>query len=259
MKFSNSPAFQETVTGDATAVSNGAATSTEKKTSKKEIKEITIPAGMFREVCHFRKEKVKDEATGQEIGEGYKHPSIAIALPLPSKEELLAIFSAPSEGEGSKAAEQKYVIDLIKDAYYVQAREQINDWREQNPKDEVSTNILDYNKISITALANMPASERGNKIDEEAMKDFLADYIAIMPAASGKDASKVKAQAGLLEKQLRTVRTDKKVLTVMDGLLAIWANATTAMDENQQVYEFLTNRIKRWLTAEPKNVLESIY
>lgn len=215
-------------------------------------KEVPVPDGMRAEVFHFRREKVKDDS-GNEIGEVYKHPSVKIPLPLVTKEEVAGIMT-----DDTKSAEQKFILDLIGDAYYGQARDQINAWREDNPKGTVSADIIDYSKLSITALANMPASERGSKVSDEDMAAFLADYVAIMPGASNKDANKIKAQANILEKGLRTVRTDKKVLGVMSDLLSLWAASTANLEEHQQVYEMLTNRIKKWVSAEPKNVIDSI-
>lgn len=216
---------------------------------------IVIPDGMKGELMHFRKEKVLD-AEGKEIGEAFKHPSVTIPLPLPTREQVLAIFS-----DDTKLAEQKFILDAIYDEFYLQAREQINDAREQNKDNNefrVTPNVIDYSKLTITALANMPASERGNKVSEEDMKAFLADYMAVMPSALNKEASKVKAQAGLLEKELRTVKTDKPVLKVMEQCITVWANATGSMEEHQQVYERLVGRIKRYLQAEPKKLMDSI-
>lgn len=240
---------------DTTVTSNTSTTSSKKP----EIKVVEIPAGMRAEIFHFRKEKVKDDE-GNDIGDAYKHPSIMVPLPVATKEELAAIFNAPSEGEGSRASEQKWIIDLIHDAFYGQAREQINAFREESPKAECSAQVLDYSKISITALANMPASERGNKISDEDMKDFIENYVSIMPAATGKDVTKIKKQAKLLQAGLRTVKTEKKVLELFDNLLAVWASAAgDNLVEHQQVYDMLTGRIKKWLTATPKNLMADLF
>lgn len=220
--------------------------------------EVQVPEGMRASIFHFRKEKVKDENGNEIAEETFKHPSVKIPLPVPTREELLAIFNAPTTGEDNRASEQKFILDLIEDAYYAQARDQINEFREANPKATVTANVIDYSKISITALANMPASERGNKLDEDSLKDFLADYVSIMPQAADKEISKIKAQASILEKGLRTVKTDKKVLAVMKDLLTLWASATPNLEEHQKVYDALIGRIEKWSKAEPKNVLESI-
>jgi hypothetical protein len=220
---------------------------------------VVVPEGMRAETFHFRREKVTDDA-GNEVGEVRKHPSVQIPLPVPTKDEVLAIMQAPSEGEGNRAAEQKFLLDLISDAYYGQAREQINDFRANNKDATVSANVIDYSKLNILALATMPASERGGaKISDEDIKAFLADYAAIMPAALQKDANKIKAQVGLLDKGLRSVKTDKKVLEVMDNVLTVWATATSNMEEHQAVYEMYKNRIAKWIKAEPQNVLEAIF
>lgn len=209
------------------------------------------PEGMRNEVFHFRKEKIKDDA-GNEI-EVFKHPSVTIPLPVVTRDDIVGIFT-----DESRTSEQSFVLGLVQDAFYAQARDQINEFREQNTKGTVSAEIIDYSKLTINALANMPASERGNKVSDEDMTAFIQDYVAIMPTALNKDASKIKAQAGILEKGLRTVRTDKKVLGVMEGVLAVWASATSNLDEHKNVYDMLMGRIKKWLDAEPKNVLDSI-
>lgn len=217
---------------------------------------VVIPDGMRAQVFHFRKEKIKD-SEGKEI-EVFKHPSVTIPLPIPTVEQLKDIFNAPSVGENNRSSEQKFILDLIDDSFYSQARDQINNYREENTKGVVTTNVLDYSKLTINALANMPASERGNKISDEDMAEFLKDYVTIMPTAANKEPAKVKAQAEILEKGLRTVKTDKKVLGVMSDLLTLWAANTTNLEEHQEVYDMLTGRIKKWLSTEPKNVLESI-
>jgi hypothetical protein len=223
--------------------------------------EIKIPEGMKAQVFHFRKEKIKDPETQKEI-EVYKHPSVTMPLPMTTVEQVKDIFNAPTTGDGNRGAEQKFILDLISDAIYLQAREQINEFRESDkykPKEVLITpDVLDYSKLTVTALANMPASERGSKVSEEDMAAFLQDYVAIMPAAANRDATKIKAQADILEKGLRTVKTDKKVLGVMRDLLTLWAANTQNLEEHQEVYDMLTNRINKWLAAEPKNVLESI-
>lgn len=220
--------------------------------------ETPVPEGMKAQMFHFRKEKVRDEAGNEIADEVFKHPSVKIPMPIVTREEMLAIFSAPSTGEGNRASEQSFILSLVDDALYSQARDQINQFREDNPKATVTANVIDYSKLSVNALANMPASERGNKLDEEDMKAFIVDYVSVMPQASGKDANKIKAQANILDKGLRTVKTDKKVLAVMKDLLTLWAANTPNLDEHQKVYDALNGRIDKWVKAEPKNVLQSI-
>lgn len=225
-------------------------------TANTKPEEVQVPEGMKAFVFHFRKEKIKD-AEGNEL-ETYKHPSAKIPLPVPTREQLAEIFNAPSAGEGNRASEQAFVLSLIQDAFYDQVREQINEFRTNNPRTTIDANIVDYSKLTVNALANMPASERGSKISDEDMADFIADYVAIMPQALNKDANKIKAQANLLEKGLRTVRTDKKVLDIMKQVLSVWAASTQNLEEHQAVYDMLSGRITKWMSAEPKNVLDAI-
>lgn len=214
--------------------------------------EVKIPDGMIGKVFHFRKEKIKDES-GNELAETFKHPSITIPLPVPTKEEMLAIFS-----DAARTSEQKFIIDLTLEAFYSQVREQINELRgDGGPEKKVSVNDIDYAKLSIAALANMPASERGSKISDEDVKAFLADYVPVMIAA-GFDAKKVTNQANLIEKGLRPVKTDKKVLAAFDILLNKWLASSQNGAEHQEVFEMLTGRIKKWQNKEPANVLDSI-
>lgn len=214
--------------------------------------EVKIPDGMIGKVFHFRKEKVKDEQ-GNELAETFKHPSITIPLPVPTKEEMLAIFS-----DAARTNEQKFIIDLTLEAFYSQVREQINELRgDGGPDKKVSANDIDYAKLSIAALANMPASERGSKISDEDVKAFLSDYVPVMITA-GFDAKKVTNQANLIEKGLRPVKTDKKVLAAFDILLNKWLASSQNGAEHQEVFEMLTGRIKKWQNKEPANVLDSI-
>lgn len=215
--------------------------------------DVPVPEGMKAQMFHFRKEKVKDENGVEIADEVFKHPSVKIPLPIPTREEILAIFN-----DANRTSEQAFILSLIDDAFYAQARDQINEFREANPKATVTANVIDYSKLTVNALANMPASERGNKLDEEDMKAFITDYVSVMPQASGKDSNKIKAQANILEKGLRTVKTDKKVLAVMKDLLTLWAANTPNLEEHQKVYDALNGRIDKWVKTEPRNVLESI-
>lgn len=202
---------------------------------------------------HFKKEKVKDEK-GQVIGEGKKLPSLKQALPVPSAEAILDIVAAGGKG-------LELLQDVILDTVFERGRQIINDWREkkENEGKEVPADLLKPSDLDWFAIANLPKSERrGLGISDEDFEAFYADYLEVMPKATGKDADRIGKHISIYKKKFAGVRNDKKALQVLKDALALYATATPNLEEQQSVYEYLSKRVDTLLQEDEKVLAEAL-
>lgn len=214
-----------------------------------------VPAGMTKQVFHFKKEAVKD-AAGNKVADGKKLPSVALLLPLITAETVLTVFTDPA-----KAKEQQFMLDQMQNAVYLGARDQINSYRERNPGSDVPLDVLDASKLSIEALtAAAEESGASNKLTDEDWDAFYEDWTSTMLATewtSENREAKVAAQVNLFKKQLRRSR-DKKLLRGVEQLLAIYASNSKGLQDNLACYENLTGYVNKWVNYEPQDLLASI-
>lgn len=214
----------------------------EVKAVKTEPKEATY---------HFKKEKIRD-ADGKVIGEGKKLPSVKVNIPVPSAEGILDIVQA-----GGK--ELELLQDALFDVVYNQGRTIINAIRDKAPDTEIKPEQLDQAQLVWSIIANIPkAARRGLGISEEDWDDFAADYRAIMPNVTGKDKDRIEKHIQIFKKKLTPVRNDKKALGVLSDMLQLWAANTAAMEDNQEVYEYLKNRSETLMQEEEKVLAEAL-
>jgi hypothetical protein len=214
-----------------------------------------VPAGMTKQVFHFKKEVFKD-AAGNKIGDGKKLPSVALLLPLVTAETVLTVFADPT-----KSKEQQFLLDQLQNSVYLGARDQINSFREKNAGVAVPLDVLDYSKLTIEALT-AAAEESGNssKISDADWEAFYEDWGTTMlatPWTEEKREAKVAAQIDLFKKGLRRNR-DKKLLGGVQQLLAIYAANTKALEDNQACYENISGYVDKWLKYEPQDALAAI-
>lgn len=216
------------------------------------VPEIKHVATESKEVAfHFKKEKIKD-ADGKVIGEGKKLPTVKIGVPVPTLEGVLQIVQA-----GGKEAE--LLLDAIQEVVVAQARTLINEIRAKAPDQEIKPEQLDTKQLLWSIIANIPkAARRGLGISEEDWDEFAADYRAIMPGVTGKDKDRIEKHIQLFKKKYQPCRNDKKALQVLKEALQVWAANTSAMEDNQEVYEYLSNRVDTLLQEEEKVLAEAL-
>jgi hypothetical protein len=189
---------------------------------------------------HFR--KVKDEKSGVES----KRPSVAIPLPVPSVEGIIDILTKGGKG-----------LELLQEAVYAvivdQAREYINE------NEAASEDNFPYNTMSWEALANLPKAERrGGGIAKELWDDFAKDYLAVMPAVTGKTKESVELATKVYLNKFAAVKTDKKVLALLKGQLALYINNTPNGETFAECVEFLDKKATTLLEADSSNLLDAL-
>ncbi len=199
----------------------------------------------------FKTEKLKD-AEGNEIGDGRKHPDVVAVLPKPEAAEVAQILA------GADSPAKTLVMDAIENIIFLAGRSQINEFREKNPEGTFTASNFDLSKLTLEAIAMMPKKSRGGySPSDEELKAFCEDYKTVMLHKVGYAPNKVATHVKNLANGLAKVKTEKKILEIMRTLLDNWAANTEAMDEHQAVFEWLSERIAKWLKVEEKDLAEA--
>lgn len=199
----------------------------------------------------FKTEKLKD-AEGSEVGDGRKHPDVIAVLPKPTADEVAEILTGPD------SATKVLVMDAIENIIFLAGRSQINEWREKNAEGTFTANNFDLDKLTLQAISMLPKKSRGGYApSDDELKAFCEDYKAVMLHKVGYDAKKVGTHVKNLAQGLVKVKTEKKILEILRNLLDQWAANTEAMDDHQQVFEWLSERIAKWLKVEEKDVADA--
>lgn len=213
---------------------------------------IAVPTEPKESAFHFKKEKIKD-SDGKVIGEGKKHPSLKLQVQVPTDEGILAIIQ-----NGGKQLE--LLRDVIRETMEGQARLRINDLKEKlKPEEELKAEQVNVSDITWDAIANMPKTDRRSLgLSQEDWDSFFADYRAIMPKVTGKDADRIEKHVQLFSKKFQPCRNDKKALSILKDVLTLWAANTSTMEENAEVYEYLSKRVDVLLSEEEKVLAEAL-
>jgi hypothetical protein len=217
---------------------------------------MTATVNMTKSNFHFKTEKLRDEK-GAVIGEGKKHPSVEIDLPVPTKEFLAEMLLSPEQFP----KEVELIMQTITDQVYRVARGQINDFRE-NTKDAVVTAAsLNYDKLDWTAIANMPKSERASTVPaEDDIKNFLASYLEIMPTALNKPKANIENHLLCFQTSFKKQRSQKEILEMFQNSLAVYTATAgdAAIEDHMEVIEYFGNRLDKLLKSEEKITMENL-
>lgn len=183
---------------------------------------------------------VKDEATGLES----KRATIEQKIPVPSIEGIIAILEA-----GGKQLEllQETVADVI----YNRAREIL--------ADDEKISEVPVDQLTWEIIANLPKAERkGRGIPKDVWEDFGKDYIAVMPSVTGKTAEQVGNAAKILLNKFAQVKTNKPVVNLLKGQLALYLNSSPNAESFSECVEFLVNKADTLLAADEAALLEAL-
>lgn len=211
---------------------------------------------MVKNKFHFKTEKLRDEK-GNVIGEGKKHPSVDIDLPVPTAEAITAFFSDPAK----YAKELELLFSTLQDQVYRVARGQINDFREKNPEDEVTAAALNYDKLDWTAIANMPKGERASTVpSDEDTKAFLDSYLEVMPAALNKPKQNIENHVACYQSGFKKQRSQKDILEMFKTALAVYVQTVEedTVEEHSEVIEYFSNRLDKLLATEEKITMDNL-
>lgn len=190
----------------------------------------------------FNFRKVKDDATGLET----KRPSVELKLLVPSVEGIIAILEA-----GGKQLEllQEAVADIV----IQRARELISD------AEDTTADNFPYAQLSWEVIANLPKAERkGRGIAKEVWEDFSKDYIATMPAVTGKSAEQVGNAAKILLNKFSAVKSNKPVISLLKSQLGMYLNSSANAEQFSDCVEFLLQKAQTLLDADEAALLSNL-
>ena len=196
---------------------------------------------------NFKSRRITDE-NGNEIGRTKKQPSLTVDLPVPSIDEVIAMLQ-------SGGAEAVLLMTQIGDTIYQAARGQFDEVIEQFGDDdskEVTADMLNYDQLSISYLANLPPSSRGvQAISDEEWQAFFEDYLAVMVAATGKTEDRIKNHINLFKKPQKA-KANKEVLKVLVDQLDIYLASSGNLEDTGTCAVRIRDRFNKWISEPEK-------
>ena len=196
---------------------------------------------------NFKSRPITDE-NGNEIGRTKKQPSLTVDLPVPTTDEVIAMLQAGG-------AEAVLLMMQISDIIYQAARGQFDEVIEQFGDDdskEVTADMLNYDQLSISYLANLPPSSRGvQAISDEEWQAFFEDYLAVMVAATGKTEDRIKNHINLF-KRPQKAKANKEVLKVLVDQLDIYLASSGNLEDTGTCAVRIRDRFNKWISEPEK-------
>ena len=196
---------------------------------------------------NFKSRRITDES-GNEIGRTKKQPSLTVDLPIPSTDEVITMLQAGG-------AEAVLLMTQIGDTIYQAARGQFDEIIEQFGDDdskEVTADMLNYDQLSISYLANLPPSSRGvQAISDEEWQAFFEDYLAVMVAATGKTEDRIKNHINLF-KRPQKAKANKEVLKVLVDQLDIYLASSGNLEDTGTCAVRTRDRFNKWISEPEK-------
>lgn len=178
---------------------------------------------------------------------GTKRPSVELGIPVPTVDGVVDILT---RGEEKEVA---LLMDAIHGVVVDQARQQVND------KEDITQENLDMDKLTWTAIANLPpAARRGGGIAKEQWEEFGKDYGAVMPAVTGKTAEQIGNAVKILLAKFQPIKTNKPVLKFFKEQLALYIANTPNLEEYQENVDFLNNKVDELLQADEAALLNNL-
>lgn len=194
---------------------------------------------------NFKSRAIKDES-GKEIGRTKKQPSVEVDLPILSADEIIELLAT-----GGK--ESELIVSAVSDIIYGAARQQFDEVIESfgdNQEKEVNASMLDYDKLTLSYVASIPASQRGTTaLSEEDWVLFFEDYVAVMVAATGKEEARIKNHINIFKKPVK-VKANKEVLNVLVDQLDIYLASSANLEDTGTCAARLRARFAKWLETD---------
>lgn len=189
---------------------------------------------------HFR--KVVDAKTKIET----KRNSVFLPLPVPSVEGIIDIIQ---KGGAGLVLLQEAVRDVLVET----AREYIDN------NEDVTSNNFPYATLSWDAIANLPkADRRGGGIAKEVWAEFAKDYIAVMPAITGKSEEVVTNATKIFLTKFSQCKTNKQVLAKLKDYLSMYINNTARAEEFAEAVDWLDKKIATLMEVGEQALLDAL-
>lgn len=169
---------------------------------------------------------------------GNQRQAVALKAGVPSVEGIVKILETGGKG-----------LELLQDAMYDVVRAALASWVGDDEK--ASQETLDFSKFTWEAIANQPREDRrASSITPEQWSAFAADYQAVMPGITGKNADQVASAATVYLKKFSLVKTNKPVIEMLKGQLALYADNSPNAEEHAEILELLVRKADTYLKAD---------
>lgn len=171
---------------------------------------------------------------------GTKRPTVELGYDVPAIDEITEVLKTPDSKEAVLVV--GVVQDIITD--YIRGLVNADTEFDQAKLDA----LVSEGKISLTAIANLPKSER-NVMSKEDLENFAKDYIAHMPKITGKTLAKVQSAAGLFVERFKKVAGDNDVLAVLQKQLETFVSSAPGevVEAHSKVIGYLGNKLEELL------------
>ena len=190
----------------------------------------------------FRFKKSKDKETGIVI----EREAVELGLPYPSVKGIMTILET-----GGKQLE--LLMEAVESVVNAQARELLYEDTKLNASN------FPVEKLSWEYIASIPkAQRRGGGIPKETWEEFIADYIAVMPAATGKNVEQVTNAAKLLANKLNSCKTAEPVLQLLVQQLSIYMGASQNSSDYSECVEFLLDKADTFLNMTEEDLTANL-
>lgn len=186
---------------------------------------------------------IKDADTGVET----KRPTVEVKLPVLSFEGIVQVLqNGGKQLELLMQAVEGTYADFIKSKLAEDAT--------------ITSENFPYNEVTWDAIANQPESERkGRGIAKEVWEDFFKDYIAVMPAATGKTDKQIEKQAAVLAQKLNPLKNHEDKATILPKFkdaLTVYLNTSKQAETFSECVDFLLKKADTLLNSEADSNLE---
>lgn len=205
---------------------------------------------------NFKTRTIKDE-NGKELGKAKKQPSLDIGLPQPTNEEVVALLSS---NDPAHAKVKNLITDAIYSIVRDQAKAQFDDIIDGYGMEDktISASDLDYDKLDLTYIANLPPAQRGVRpISEEDMEAFYQDYMQVMVATTGKAETKIKNHIEHFRKPNR-IKAAKDMLQVLVQQLDIYLASSQSLEDTGEAASRIRAKFEKWASEEEKFDIEAL-
>lgn len=213
----------------------------EHRNQVEEIPEDATPFVKRNTAFHFRSNG--KDAQGKPI----KRETVNLLLSYPSVHGLVEIFNA-----GGKGLDK--LVNLVSDAIDEQVRnvltENVNFTAANFPADQGTWE----------AYVNVPDTERKLRgISKEVWSTFRTDYLAVMPAATGKDVVAIEKGARLMiDGRFSDCKTNKPVLAKLAEYLVLYANSSPNAENFADCVQTLYDKAETLQKADDSSLLDNI-
>jgi hypothetical protein len=213
---------------------------------------------------NFKARKVTD-TEGKEVGKTKKQPSLIVGLPQPTADEVIEYLMLPDttdeKGVITVDKVKALVLEAIQEIVRTQAKNQLDELIDSFGADDtqtVSAENIDYDKLSLEYIANLPPAQRGARaIPDEDWESFFADYLQVMVAATGKPETKIKNHLDLFKKPTR-VKNNKDALNVLVEQIDVYLTASQAVEDTGECASRLRGKFVKWVEEDAKLDLSAL-